>query len=215
MPLEKQQPFEDNPIWKLKLRLQFSGWLQYIIHAIWVLILLLIAGVGWLIGYWQAFLFWLPLGIAGLLSIALIGTIIIVKYGIHPAERIPARKTELDTFDLLRERHSCRSFQSRTLTQEHFSELIEVVRYNSQDDHQLGMHSIRFEYVPAPLTVWPVVGAHEFLVAIAPREYSRLSIIDVGRSLQKNSDSCHADGFGNLLDWSWGRAEEYYSTSWR
>jgi hypothetical protein len=37
MTLEKQKSFEDSPLWKLKVRLQFSGWLQYIIHAIWVL----------------------------------------------------------------------------------------------------------------------------------------------------------------------------------
>ena len=51
MTLEKQQSFEDNPLWKLKVRLQFSGWLQYIIHAIWVLIMLIITGGGWLIGW--------------------------------------------------------------------------------------------------------------------------------------------------------------------
>ena len=86
MPLEKQWSFEDSAIWKLKLRLQFSGWLQYIIHAIWILVLLLIAGIGWIIGHWQALLFWLPLGVATLLSIALFGTIVMVKYGLHPTE---------------------------------------------------------------------------------------------------------------------------------
>ena len=185
MPLEKQKAFEDNPLWKLKVRLQFSGWLQYIIHAIWVLILLVIAGIGWLIGYWPIFLFWLPLGIATLLSIALVGTILIVKYGMHPTERIPASKTELDAFDLMRARHSCRSFQSRNLTSEHHDELMEAVQFHSQHNQLLGERSVRFEYVAALLTVWPVVGAHEFLVAIAPREYDRLSIIDIGRSLQK------------------------------
>ena len=85
MTLEKQNSFEDSAIWKLKVRLQFSGWLQYIIHAIWIFMLLLIAGIGWLIGFWQVILFWLPLGIAAFLSVALVGTIVIVKYGIHPA----------------------------------------------------------------------------------------------------------------------------------
>ena len=185
MTLEKQKSFEDSPIWKLKVRLQFSGWLQYIIHAIWILMLLLIAGIGWLIGYWQVFLFWLPLGIAAFFSVALVGTIVIVKYGIHPTERLPADKKNLDAFDLMRSRHSCRSFQSRSLTAEHHAELMEAVRFHSQQNQQLGQQPVRFEYVSAPLTVWPVVGAHEFLVAIAPREYNRLSIIDVGRSLQK------------------------------
>ena len=185
MTLEKQKSFEDNPLWKLKVRLQFSGWLQYIIHAIWVLIMLMIAGIGWLIGYWPVVLFWLPLGIAAFLSIALVGTILIVKYGMHPTERIPASKTELDAFDLMRTRHSCRSFQSRNLTVEHRAELMKAIQIHSQQKQQLGQQPVRFEYVSTPLTVWPIVGAHEFLVAIAPREYDRLSIIDVGRSLQK------------------------------
>jgi nitroreductase len=185
MTLEKQRKFEDNAIWKLKVRLQFSGWLQYIIHAIWVLLILIIAGIGWLIGYWPVLLFWVPLGFAGLLSIVLAGTIILVKYGVHPTERIPSSKADLDDFELMRARHSCRSFQSRNLTAKHHAELLETVKRYSEQNLQLGQKPIRFEYIPAPLTVWPVVGAHEFLVAIAPREYNRLSIIDVGRSLHK------------------------------
>jgi nitroreductase len=185
MSLEKQRSFEDNPLWKLKLRLQFSGWLQYIIHAIWVLLMLIIAGIGWLIGYWPVLLFWVPLGISALLSIALFGTIIVVKYGIHPAERIPTRKVNLDPFDLMRDRHSCRSFQSRNLTAEHHEELMEQAILYSRQNQLLGQFPVRFEYISAPLTVWPVVGGHEFFVAIAPSEYNRLTIVDVGRSLQK------------------------------
>ncbi len=185
MTLEKQASFEDNPLWKLKVRLQFSGWLLYIMHALWVLIMLTISGVGWLIGYWPELLFWPPLGIATFLSIALLSDILMVKYGMHPAEHIPASKTYQNTFDLVRARHSCRSFQSRNITTEHHAELMEAVQLHSQQNQQLGKQPIRFEYVSAPLTVWPVVGAHEFLVAIAPREYDRVSIIDVGRSLQK------------------------------
>lgn len=185
MALEIQKAFENSPLWKLKVRLQFSGWLQYVIHAIWILIALMIAGIGWLIGYWRVLLFWVPLGVAAFLGIALVGTILIVKYGLHPAERIPARRSDLDAFDLMRGRHSCRSFQSRQLTAEHLAELMEAVELYSRQDQQLGLQPVRFEYVCAPLTVWPVVGAREFLVAIAPREYNRLSIIDVGRSLQR------------------------------
>ncbi|NOH92947.1 nitroreductase [Vibrio sp. AIC-3] len=185
MPLEKQWSFEDSRIWKLKLKLQFSGWLQYIIHAIWIFLLLLIAGVGWLIGHWQALLFWLPLGLAALLSVALVGSIVMVKYGLHPAEKLPPNKNHLDAFDLMRSRQSCRSFQSRNLTSEHHAELLKFVQFHTRENQLLGQKTIRLEYIKAPLTVWPVVGAHEFLVAIAPKEYNRLSVIDVGRSLQK------------------------------
>ena len=185
MSLEKQWSFEDSAIWKLKIKIQFSGWLQYVIHAIWILVLLLIAGIGRLIGQWQVLLYWLPLVLAALLSIALVGTIIMVKYGLHPAEKVPPNNNDLDVFDLMRARKSCRSFQSRNLTTEHRDELLKVVQFHSQPNQLLGKKPIRFEYIKAALSVWPVVGAHEFLVAIAPREYDRLSIIDVGRSLQK------------------------------
>jgi len=196
---EKQKTIVTPLYIKLKNRLQFSGWLQYIIHATVVLIMLVVAGIGWLVGYWPALLFWTPLAIAALLSISLVGTIVMVKYGIHPTERIPNPKTGLDAFDLMRERHSCRSFQKRNLTGEHLSEILESVRINIQQNQLLGQHPIRFEYIAAPLTVWPVVGAHEFLVAIAPREYNRLSIIDVGRSLQKIV--LHATGLGLATCW--------------
>ena len=185
MPLEKQWSFEDSGLWKLKLKLQFSGWLQYIIHAIWIFLLLLMAGVGWLIGHWQVLLFWLPLGLATLLSVALVGSIVMVKYGLHPTEKLPPNKNHLDAFDLMRSRQSCRSFQSRNLTSEHHAEILKFVQFHTQENQLLGKKPIRFEYIKAPLTVWPVVGAHEFLVAIAPKEYNRLSVIDVGRSLQK------------------------------
>jgi hypothetical protein len=144
MTLEKQRNFEDSALWKLKVRLQFSGWLQYIIHAIWVLIMLISAGIGWLIGYWPVLLFWVPLGIAGLLSIWLVGTIIIVKYGAHPTERIPSSKSNLDAFDLMRALHSCRSFQSRNLTAKHHAELLETVKRYSEQNLQLGQKPIRF-----------------------------------------------------------------------
>ena len=156
MPLEKQMSFEDTALWKLKVRLQFSGWLQYIIHAILILVVLLIAGIGWLIGYWQAALFWLPLGVAAILSVGLIGTIVMVKYGIHPAERNPVKSSSLDAFDLMRSRHSCRSFQACSLNAEHHADLMEAVRRNSQQSQQLGQQAIRFEFVSAPLAVWPV-----------------------------------------------------------
>ncbi|MCP3943656.1 MAG: nitroreductase [Desulfobacteraceae bacterium] len=199
MTLEIQKSFENSPLWKLKVRLQYSGWLQYIIHAIWVLIMVMIAGAGWLIGYWPVLLFWMPLGIAAFLGIALVGNVLIVKYGWHPAEGIPASKTDMDAFDLMRDRHSCRSFQSQNLTSEHHAKLMEAVQFHSQQNQLLGQKPVRFEYICAPLTVWPVVGASQFLVAIAPHEYNRLSIIDVGRSLQKIVN--HATKMGLATCW--------------
>ena len=111
--------FEDTAWWKLKVRLQFSGWLQYVIHGVWVVFAWALTGLGWLIGYWPLLLFWLPFGIAVFLTIALVGTIVIVKYGMHPAERIPVSKAHMDAFDLMKGRRSCRSFQSNNLTPNH------------------------------------------------------------------------------------------------
>ena len=84
----------------------------------------------------------------------------------------------------MRSRRSCRSFQPRNLTEAHREELLTHVERHTQRDRLLGDRPIRLEYIAAPLTVWPVVGAREFLVTIAPGSYDRLAVIDVGRSLQ-------------------------------
>jgi nitroreductase len=49
----------------------------------------------------------------------------------------------------------------------------------------VGSNVPRFEYVAAPLTVWPTVNASEFLVPIVPKAYDRSAVIDVGRTLQR------------------------------
>lgn len=170
---------------RLKQRLQFTGWLQYGIHTVATLMVCLVAGLGWLIGAWPLFLFWLPLGVAALLLVLLVFDLVTVKFGFRPTEALPSRRDGLDAFDLMRTRRSCRSFQSRKLTPEHHAELMDCVRAHTQPGSMLGSHPIRFEYIAAPLTVWPVVGAHEFLVAIAPAPYNRLAVFDVGRCLQK------------------------------
>ena len=85
----------------------------------------------------------------------------------------------------MRARRSCRSFQSRNLSDAHRARLMESAGWHSRPDALIGETAIRLEYVAAPLTVWPTVGAHEFLVAIAPAGYDRMAIVDVGRSLQK------------------------------
>ncbi len=169
---------------RLKLRLQFSGWLQYIPTAILTLAFLLIAAIVSLFGHkTTAYL----LGFVGSLLLAvLIFDLITVKLDLRPHERLPKRNDDLGIFDLMRARRSCRSFQSRKLTPADHTELMESVRlHSSKNFSTIGKSPIRFEYVSAPLTVWPVVGATEFLVAIAPIEYNRHAVIDVGRSLQK------------------------------
>lgn len=173
-----------NPLWRLKLRLQFTGWLQYIANGAVALIFLAVAIVGGLIGVAPLVLFWLPGAVALILLAFLAFDLVTVKLGIRPAESIPRPKDDLDAFDLMRGRRSCRSFQSRDLTDAHRQEILDVALEDCRPDHLVGTSRIRLEYVAAPLTVWPAVGAHEFLIAIAPKRYDRLAVIDVGRSLQ-------------------------------
>ncbi len=167
---------------RMKLRLQFTGWLQYVPTAIITLIFFTIAAFVRFFGNTRVanlFIF-----VATFLLLNLIFDLLTVKFHLHPREHLPKRNDDLDIFDLMRARRSCRSFQARKLTDANHKELMEYVRLYSEAP-LIGKAPIRFEYIASPLTVWPVVGATEFLVAIAPSEYNRLAIIDVGRSLQK------------------------------
>ena len=181
-PTEKSRR---SVLWRVKLRLQFTGWLQYLMTTNVAVAFLVVAAVGWLIGAWPVLLFWLPLAIGLLLLTVAAFDVITVKWGLRPRERLPHRKDDLDTFDLIRSRRSCHSFQSRDLTAGDRAELMAEVTEYTRNDGLIGTSPIRFEYVAARLTVWPGVGAREFLVAIAPRSYDRLALIDVGRNLQK------------------------------
>ncbi|WP_421842216.1 nitroreductase family protein [Mycobacterium sp.] len=172
-------------LWRLKLRLQFTGWLQYLVTANVAIVLLVISALGWLIGVWRPVLFWPPLTVALMLLAAAAFDVITVKWGVRPRESRPPREDDLDTFDLIRSRRSCHSFQSRDLAEADRAELMRAVDEHTRLDRLIGTSPIRLEYIEAPLRIWPGVGAHEFLVAIAPRNYGRLAIIDVGRSLQK------------------------------
>lgn len=169
-------------IWRVKLRLQFTGWLQYMPFSLLALVCLLAAGLASLLGVMQAAM---VLGAVGLLLLAAVAfDLATVKFQLRPTESLPTRNDDLDLFDLMRVRHSCRSYQTRKLTPADHQELMaSVARHTSAP--QLGTSPVRFEYISAPLTVWPVVNATEFLVAIAPKQYDRLAVIDVGRSLQK------------------------------
>lgn len=179
------ETLQNSLLWRLKLRLQFTGWLQFIPCAVAALLCLLVASIGWLLVPGSATFFWMPFILGVVLFVVLAFDIATVKLGLHPAEALPTGPTDIDAFDLMRTRHSCRSFQARDLTAEHRAELLEIVERHSRPERLIGNRPIRFEYVAAPLSVWPAMGAREFLVAIAPAEYDRTAVIDVGRSLQK------------------------------
>jgi hypothetical protein len=169
-------------VWQVKLRLQFTGWLQYVPPLIVTLVIFLIAGIVHLFGGRQVangFAF-----VGYLLLTVEIFDLITVKFRLRPREHLPKRNDNLELFDLMRVRRSCRSFQTRKLTSADYNKLMESVRRHSAET-KIGKSPVRFEYISAPLTVWPTVNASEFLVAIAPKKYDRMAVIDVGHSLQK------------------------------
>jgi Putative TM nitroreductase len=169
-------------IWQTKLRLQFTGWLQYVPPLVVTLVIFLSAGIVHLLGGRQvangfAFVGYLLLAVEAF-------DLVTVKFRLRPREHRPKRNDDLELFDLMRARRSCRSFQTRKLASIDYNELMESVHRHSAEP-RIGKSQVRFEYISAPLTVWPTVNASEFLVAIAPLEYDRLAVMDVGRSLQK------------------------------
>ncbi len=169
-------------VWRMKLRLQFTGWLQYMMPALFALLFLLVAGVAGLLGGRPVAI---ALMIAAALSLIMFAfDLVTVKFRVQPREHLPERNDALGVFDLMRERRSCRSYQIRKLTTADRDELMRYVELHSAEPN-FGESPVRFEYVSAPITVWPAVNATEFLVAIAPVEYDRLAVIDVGHSLQK------------------------------
>ena len=166
----------------LKLKLQWTGWLQYVIPLPIVLLALVIGGFAYLLG--GLMISRIIFILTGLLLIKLIFDIITVKFKIRPPEPRPKRLDSKDVFELMKMRFSCRSFQTRKLRQNDFEELMESFNKHHEEP-RLGIKQIRFEYISAPIRVWPVVNASEFFIAIAPKEYNRLAVMDVGRSLQK------------------------------
>lgn len=175
--------FEDLWVWKIKQWLQWTGWLQYLPNLLVGMGFLALAGLGALVGRWLPLTVWVPLAAAAVTLGNLAYDVATVRWGWHPAEALPQPRTDLDAFDLMRARVSCQSFQRRDLTPEHRAAVLAAAARAAED--RLGWVPIRFEYVAAPLIVWPVVGAREFLVAIMPRDYHEEAVVDVGRSLQR------------------------------
>lgn len=167
---------------RTKERLQFTGWLQYVIPLTPTAALGLLGGLAWLLGLSTLAA---VLGVlVGLLLTRVAFDIVTSKWRIRPVERLPAPRSDADVFELMRSRRSCRSFQTRDLREEDRAAVLASV-----DTHTaaptFGPHPVRLEYVKAPLTVWPTVNAGEFLVALVRQPYDRRAVIDVGRVLQK------------------------------
>lgn len=169
-------------LWRLKLRLQFTGWLQYVPPALVALAILGIAGLGSLLGLEPLARVLALIGVV--LLVLEVFDLVTVKFRFRPPESLPRRLDHLGAFDLMRARRSCRSFQTRALTVDDREELLASIRRHATEG-LIGTKAIRFEYVAERLTVWPTVNASEFIVAIAPAEYDRVAVMDVGRSLER------------------------------
>ena len=168
---------------RLKMRLQFAGWLQYLIPTPVIVVLGLLGGLLLLIDVrWLAAILLVP---AGVLALVAAFDIVTTKWKIRFPERRPPRLDEVKTFELLRSRHSCRSFQTRAVSDDDRQALLDAVDTQRRVPHDRRHHTPILEYIAAPLTVWPTVNGSEFLVAIVPKPYDRTAIIDVGRTLQR------------------------------
>lgn len=180
-------------LWRAKVRLQWTGWLQYAIPLIPAALLFVVAALLAVLGWSSA------AGVFALVGAALVlidaFDIVTVKYGIHPAERLPEPRHDATVFDLVRARHSCRSFQRRVLTDTDREAVLESARRHLAAP-RLTEAPIRLEYVAAPVTVWPTVNAGEFLIAIAPKQYAHANVMDVGFTLQRVVLDATARGLG-------------------
>ena len=192
-PISAADRFHATRLGKLKIRLQFTGWLQYIIGGVFTLLLAGVAGLLWL-AFGAGWAVWLVMLAAGAVLVVTVFDLITVKMRLHPKEAIPEPLTGMDAFDIMRARRACRSFQNRKVVPAHLKAVLADAAHFGQPAQQIGTRPIRFEYVNAALTVWPVVGCEEFLVAIAPKAYDRMSVIDIGRSLQKVVINATAQG---------------------
>ncbi|WP_444908577.1 nitroreductase family protein [Microbulbifer sp. TRSA005] len=190
-PNERAMVDKVHPLWLrrlfirllgIKLQLQFTGWLQYLMPVPITLSLFLLVGLIYLVGLTGLanILIWLPL----ILTAIILFDIVTCRFCIRLPEPLPKARSREDIFALIRDRRSCRAYQTRPLIPIHEQALKARIAIHLQQP-RLGNAPIRLEWVKAPITVWPVVNARYFLVAIAPAEYNRTAILDIGRTLQK------------------------------
>ncbi|CAE7536756.1 unnamed protein product [Symbiodinium natans] len=183
--------------WQANGYLRWSGWLQFFPTLFLSIAATLAASAAARLGF--LWVYGLLAFLAALLAGLLLFDVATIKLGAHPVEPLPKPPNFTDPFDVILRRRSCRAFQDRRLTAAHLQDLLHVSEVFVQQSRLLGEAPIRLVYVQAPLTVWPVVGAQEFLVALVPKQYDRMSVLDVGRSLQRVV--LHATSLGVATCW--------------
>ena len=193
-----QYQFATTFLWKLKMRLQWTGLLPYLPNAIFVMGCFATSALLPILDSPQSIV--RAVQYCGLCAAALlVFDLCTIKLKLRPPEPKPPRNEHLNVLEIMRLRRSCCSFQSRILTPEDRSELRDVVLQQMSLAARLGAQVVRLEYVAMPLRVWPEVGVHEFLVVVAPKEYSAQAVVDVGRCLQKVV--CHGTAMGVATYW--------------
>jgi len=166
----------------IKLKLQWTGWLQYLMPVPIILGILIISMILYFVGItYFAFGFFI---IGTILFLKAFFDIITIKFKFRFPETKPKSLENENIFELLKLRHSCRSYQLKKLTKNDLNKLMKSIEKYLKEP-KFSSEPIRIEYISATINVWPVVNATEFLVAIAPKEYNRLSVMDVGSTLQK------------------------------
>ena len=143
-----------------------SGWLQFLPNLIVATAAVFAASSAQRFGYTWIYKICACQG--AFLTAVLAFDVATIKLGLHPTERPPLPRS-VDVFEVMLQRRSCRSFQAHSLSASHLKEILHVSQLHTQPCHLMGDRRIRLLYVQAPLTVWPVVGAREFLVALVPK----------------------------------------------
>uniref|UniRef100_A0A0G4HCX2 Putative nitroreductase TM1586 domain-containing protein n=1 Tax=Chromera velia CCMP2878 TaxID=1169474 RepID=A0A0G4HCX2_9ALVE len=180
-------------MWKLldrvKRRYMFTGWLQFAPTVACGVLFLLVGFV-------------LP----GVLCLSLtLFDVLTVKWGWHPVPEPPPSKaaprfppSQFSAVDVIQARRSCRSFQCVPLLPEH-RELLDKACEEAVSTWGGGVVQIHFVTAPN-LRVWPVMGAHEFLVVLVPGgEYSRSAIIAAGAAVQHVVLSATREGISSCI----------------
>jgi len=183
--------------WRLKLKLQWSGWLQFMLPFNLAFGLLAPLGLVEYLAFDKSYVGW-PL--ATLLIVVGTAEIFLMKAGWAPPEPLPRKMSpNASVVDAILARKSCRSHQRRRcLTPSDKQELLETARIEIQKDYERAVrdakqegrdsdtfHKIRLEWIAKPLRVWPGVNMKEFFVAIAGEPYNMSEVQRVGRTLQK------------------------------
>ncbi len=91
---------------RAKMRVQFTGWLQYLLPIQFVLLFSFIGGIAHLFNARFLAIPFLVLGM--LIFIVAIFDLVTVKFRLRFPERLPKRNDDIDLFDFMRVRRSCR-----------------------------------------------------------------------------------------------------------